>query len=122
MPSPAHGGAPIERTWDPKQASPSVDEIHDAGGVAATIFQRMNDAGDMLRIATNVVGNDGKRGIGTYIAARKADGAPNTVIASVLRGQRFAGRAFVVNDWYLAAYEPIREGDELAVFTAVSGG
>ena len=71
----------------------------------------MNDAGDMIRVATTVIGNDGKRGIGTFVSAKKADGTPNPVVAAVLRGDRFAGRAFVVNDWYLAAYDPIREGD-----------
>jgi methyl-accepting chemotaxis protein len=105
------GGAPIEQNWDPKSPSPNVDEIGLAGGVSATVFQRMNDAGDMIRVTTSVIGNDGKRGIGTVVTAKKADGAANPVVAAVLRGDRFAGRAFVVNDWYLAAYDPIREGD-----------
>jgi hypothetical protein len=107
------GGAGIAQNSDPKRPSPSVDEIQAAGGVQATVFQRMNDAGDMLRTATTVVGNDGKRGIGTFIAATGANGAPNPVVAAVLRGERFAGRAFVVNDWYLAAYDPFRDGDRI---------
>jgi methyl-accepting chemotaxis protein len=108
LPTLKQGGSPIEKNPDPARPSPSVDEIRAAGGVSATVFQRMNDAGDMLRVATNVIGNDGKRGIGTYVAATKTDGAPNPVVAAVLRGDRFAGRAYVVNDWYLAAYDPIR--------------
>jgi hypothetical protein len=105
------GGVPIGQNREPGRPSPGVDEIRAAGGVSTTLFQRMNDAGDMLRVATTVVGNDGKRGIGTFIAATGADGARNPVVAAALRGERFIGRAFVVNDWYLAAYEPIRQGD-----------
>jgi methyl-accepting chemotaxis protein len=107
------GGVAVAQNGDPKRPSPSVDEIRAAGGVEATVFQRMNDAGDMLRTATTVIGNDGKRGIGTFIAATRDDGTPNPVVAAVLRGERFAGRAFVVNDWYLAAYDPFRDGDRI---------
>ena len=38
---------------------------------------------------------------------RNPDGAPNPVISTVLKGNTFNGRAYVVNDWYLTAYEPI---------------
>jgi methyl-accepting chemotaxis protein len=105
------GGAGVGKNHDPGQPSASVDEIRAAGGVSTTLFQRMNDAGDMLRVATTVIGNDGRRGIGTFIAATGADGSRNPVVAAALRGERFVGRAFVVNDWYLAAYEPIRDGN-----------
>jgi two-component system NtrC family sensor kinase len=69
-------------------------EGRDAG--TATIFQ-----GD-LRIATNVVREDGSRAVGTRLSAE--------VCSAVLdRGEVWAARAFVVNDWYITAYEPIRD-------------
>jgi len=111
LPALRQGATLIAPNGEPGVPSPSVDEIRKAGGVHATVFQRMNEAGDMLRAATTVTTGDGKRGIGTYIAARGANGEPNPVVAAVLAGRRFVGRAFVVNDWYLAAYDPIREGN-----------
>jgi len=61
----------------------------------ATIFQ-----GD-LRIATNVRTTDGKRAIGTRVSAEVSD--------RVLTEEKpWVERAFVVNDWYITAYEPIR--------------
>ncbi len=90
---------------------PVVDDVHRVTGDTATIFQRMNDKGDMLRIATSVVKADGKRAIGTYIPAVNPDGAPNPVIAKVLKGETFVGRAFVVDQWYLAAYQPLSDAD-----------
>jgi methyl-accepting chemotaxis protein len=61
----------------------------------------------MLRVATSVVDTDGKRGVGTYIPAINPDGMANPVVKTVLSGQTYRGRAFVVTDWYITAYEPI---------------
>lgn len=62
----------------------------------ATIFQ------DDLRIATNVLKEDGTRAIGT----RLAEEVYNQVI---VKGKPWTERAFVVNDWYITAYEPIKD-------------
>jgi len=62
----------------------------------ATIF--LND----LRISTNVISPDGNRAIGTL--------ASEEVKERVLReGKKWMDRAFVVNDWYITAYEPIED-------------
>ena len=100
-------------TFDSK--TPIVDDATALVGGACTIFQRMNEKGDMLRVATNVKKDDGKRAIGTYIPAEGADGKPNAVIAEVLQGKTFVGRAFVVNAWYITAYKPLRGADKQIV-------
>ncbi|MFC1547073.1 cache domain-containing protein [Candidatus Neomarinimicrobiota bacterium] len=61
----------------------------------ATIFQ-----GD-LRISTNVMREDGGRAIGTQVSEE----VYNQV---VVKGLPWIERAFVVNDWYYTAYEPIK--------------
>jgi methyl-accepting chemotaxis protein len=96
----------LGRNTDLKTPTPLIDEIVGLVGGACTIFQRMNEQGDMLRVATTVE-VDGHRALGTFIPARGADGQPNPVVASILKGERFVGRAFVVNSWYFAAYEPL---------------
>jgi two-component system NtrC family sensor kinase len=53
-----------------------------------------------LRISTNVLMPDGKRAIGTRVSQEVRDRV-------LLEGQKWADRAFVVNDWYLTVYEPI---------------
>ena len=61
-----------------------------------TIFQ-----GD-LRISTNVRREGGSRAVGTRVS--------DEVYQKVLvEGGVWADRAFVVNDWYITAYEPIRD-------------
>ncbi|NLX13288.1 MAG: hypothetical protein GXY44_06480, partial [Phycisphaerales bacterium] len=87
--------------------TPLVDDIVKHVGGTATLFQRINASGDMLRIATSVIGQDGKRAIGTYIPANNPDGTPNPVVSALLRKDTYVGRAFVVNQWYLTTYKPI---------------
>jgi len=87
-----------------------VDDVKKLTGATCTIFQRMNNAGDMLIIATSVRNAEGKRAIETYIPAVEG-GKPNMVVDSILKGGTFHGRAFVVDGWYLAAYKPILSGE-----------
>ncbi len=105
------GGVPLEPEADPAVESPVVDEVTRLVGETATIFQRMNEAGDMLRVATTVTNEAGRRAIGTYIPATLPDGEPNPVIAAIRSGRTYHGRAFVVDAWHLAAYEPILSPD-----------
>lgn len=61
----------------------------------ATLF--MKD----LRVSTNVMDKDGVRAIGTLISEE--------VYGAVIEQELFwIARAFVVNDWYITAYEPIK--------------
>ena len=91
------------------QPSPVVDDVQKTVGSTCTIFQRMNEQGDMLRVCTNVEKLDNTRAIGTYIPAVDPDGKPNPVVSAVLSGETYLGRAYVVNDWYITGYEPIRD-------------
>ncbi len=104
-------------TWlgkisDMTTPAPVVDKTQNLVRATCTIFQKMNEAGDMLRVSTNVQKLDGARAIGTYIPRTRADGTPDPVVASVLQGQTYHGRAFVVNRWYITAYEPIRDASQ----------
>jgi methyl-accepting chemotaxis protein len=101
------GGQWLGQISDPGTPVALVDEIHRVSGAASTVFHRMNDAGDMLRVATTVIGKNGKRAVGTFIPAVNQDGSPNPVIASVLSSKIYIGRAFVVDSWYTAGYAPL---------------
>jgi methyl-accepting chemotaxis protein len=87
---------------------PLIDEVKGISGGVATVFQRINAEGDMLRVATNVKTKDGKRAVGTYIPALQADGTKNKVVETLLSGNTYVGRAFVVNDWYTTVYKPLK--------------
>jgi len=61
----------------------------------ATIFQKD------LRISTNVRNRNGERAVGTRVSRQVRE-------AVLVGGQSWIDRAFVVNDWYITAYEPLR--------------
>lgn len=83
-----------------------VDSMQNKLGGTFTIFQK-TDSG-FVRMATNVLLDDGQRAVGTYIAM------DSPVSKSVLKGKTYYGRAFVVDDWYITAYEPIIYDEEIA--------
>ena len=110
------GGNWLGQNTDLKTPSPLVDKVQELSGDVCTVFQRLNDAGDMLRVCTNVPNKaTGTRAIGTYIPATNPDGKPNPVLETVLRGETYIGRAFVVDDWYTTAYKPLFDKDKKVV-------
>ena len=59
---------------------------------------------DEVRISTNVPLKLGERALGTRVSQQVRD----QVLGG---GQNWVARAFVVNDWYISAYEPIVDAD-----------
>jgi methyl-accepting chemotaxis protein len=105
------GNSWLGQVSDPNIPVAVVDKVRETVSVTCTIFQRMNAAGDMLRVATNVVKNDGTRAIGTYLPSVNPDGKPNPVVTAVMKGETFTGRAYVVNNWYVTSYKPLKDGE-----------
>jgi len=94
---------------DMKKETLLVDDVRSLVGGRVTVFQRMNDAGDLIRVATNVPTATGGRAIGTYIPAVAADGTATPVAAAIKAGKPFRGVAQVVGVWYITAYDPIKD-------------
>jgi methyl-accepting chemotaxis protein len=109
LPRVAVRGEWLRQNADQKAPTPLVDDIRAVLGGTITVFQRMNDAGDLLRVATNVPSRTGGRAIGTYIPAVGADGTPNAVATSIRDGKPYRGVALVVDTWYISAYDPVKD-------------
>ena len=77
-----------------------VDKVKELVGGSCTIFQVKND--EAIRVSTNVFKKEGERAIGTKVSDEVYDKV-------VRQGQSFVGRAWVVDDWYMSAYEPVRD-------------
>jgi len=86
-----------------------VDRVQKMVGGTATIFQLFPEGA--IRISTNVLNQAGERAVGTFIPTT------SPVYQTVMRGETYYGRAFVVTDWYQAAYEPIKNsaGDIIGI-------
>ena len=94
-----YGGNLLNRRYDLVDAirDDVFSERHYEGRSLGTVTVFQRD----LRIATNVKLEDGSRAVGTRLSAEVYD--------EVLeRGKVWSGPAFVVNDWYISGYEPIR--------------
>lgn len=76
-----------------------VDKITGLIGGTVTIFQVVDEG--LLRISTSVTRRDGTRAIGTFIPTN------SPVYETVMSGETFRGRAYVVDAWYITAYRPI---------------
>ncbi|MBN1831881.1 MAG: Cache 3/Cache 2 fusion domain-containing protein [Deltaproteobacteria bacterium] len=91
-----------------------VDEVQRLVGGICTVFQRIE--GDrLLRVSTNAVGKDSQRDIGTFIPPE------SPVAQAILNGRSYSGRAHILDDWHLMAYEPIK-GHKGEVIGALSVG
>ncbi len=102
----------LGNTWLGKNAdvnvkTPLIDNVADIMDATFTIFQRMNEQGDMLRVATTIQKLDGNRAIGTFIPAVNPDGQPNSVISKIMNKEEYRGSAFVVNKVYQTLYLPL---------------
>ena len=78
-----------------------VDEVQKEVGGTATIFVKSGD--EFVRVATNVMKDDGSRAIGTVLDPK---GKPMTAIA---KGESYFGEADILGKPYVTGYEPIRD-------------
>lgn len=121
LPSLKVGNTNFSKTFSIETTVPIIDETTQYYDATFTIFQRMNEEGDMLRVATNVQTLDNKRAIGTYIPVNNIDGSRNEVINTVLNGNVFKGSAYVVNKWYQTQYEPLKDNNGNVIGMIYSG-
>ncbi|MBS0394583.1 MAG: Cache 3/Cache 2 fusion domain-containing protein [Proteobacteria bacterium] len=77
-----------------------VDDIKKASGATATVFVR--DGEEFVRVSTNVLTPEGKRGIGTSLARAKA-------YEAVSKGEPFCGDVDVLGTPYSACYHPLKD-------------
>jgi len=78
-----------------------VDDIKKQTGATATIFVKAGD--EFVRVSTNVLTQDGKRGVGTTLARAKA-------YEAVSKGDEFCGDVDVLGTAFSACYDPIKDG------------
>lgn len=77
-----------------------VDEIKKTTGASATIFVKEGD--EFVRVSTNVLTTEGKRGIGTQLARAKA-------YEAMAKGEKFCGVVDVLGTQLDSCYHPIKD-------------
>jgi Cache 3/Cache 2 fusion domain len=77
-----------------------VDSVRKAHSATATVF--VKDGDEFVRVSTNVLTPEGKRGIGTQLAR-------NAAYETVTKGQMYCGPIDVLGTAFDACYNPIRD-------------
>ena len=77
-----------------------VDEIKKASGATATVFVKNGE--EFVRVSTNVLTPEGKRGVGTSLARAKAYEAVN-------KGEQYCGPVDVLGTPFDACYNPVKD-------------
>jgi Cache 3/Cache 2 fusion domain len=78
-----------------------VDAVRKAHNATATVF--VKDGDEFVRVSTNVLTPEGKRGVGTQLAR-------NAAYEAVSKGQQFCGPIDVLGTAFDACYNPIKDG------------
>jgi hypothetical protein len=79
-----------------------VDEVVKEVGGTATVF--VKSGADYVRVATNVMKDDGSRAIGTILDPK------GKVIEFINKNEAFYGEATILGKPYLTGYEPMHDG------------
>ena len=88
-----------------------VDEIKKSTGGGATVFVKEGD--DFIRVSTNVLTPEGKRGVGTALARAKA-------YEAAVKGDQFCGEVDVLGTKFDACYNPVKDaGGKVVALTYV---
>ena len=78
-----------------------VDALRKAHNATATVF--VKDGDEFVRVSTNVLTPEGKRGVGTQLAR-------NAAYAAVIAGNQYCGPIDVLGTAFDACYNPIKDG------------
>jgi len=102
----------LEMTTDFDHPVPIVDKVEQLAGAACAVYQRMNQGGDMLRVAGNIPAADGQRSVGHYLPAHMPNGTPSPLIGTVLNGRVFHGRITEGGNSYIGMFKPLKDVDQ----------
>jgi len=81
-----------------------VDDVTKQNGGTATLFVRTGD--DYVRVATNVMKDDGARAVGTILDPK------GPAIQAIKKGEPYYGEANILGKPSITGYEPIKDANE----------
>ena len=103
------GSRPLTGERNFAVSQPIVDDVSTESGVLCALYQRMNEQGDMLTLASSILGQDELRLTGSVLAAATPDGSPEPMVAATLAGKTHRTMARLGGKMLLVATEPLRD-------------
>ena len=99
------GGTWLGQSRNMSDYIPVVDDVFKSVGIHCSIFQRINEQGDMLRIASSA-NQDGQRLTGSISPAVNPDGSPNKGLQKVISGESHTGVTQLTGSLKITTFEP----------------
>jgi uncharacterized protein YoxC len=93
----------------PEGGSGPLRQISDATGRTVVLFERIDEEGDMMRVAGAAPEIGSHTEIGSYIPARLDDDEPNPMLQTIVRGNVYQGRMYLQGSWHTVVCDPLRE-------------
>ena len=90
------------------QAGP-IHEFNNITGHPVILYQRLNEAGDMMRIAGSTESAGAPFNAGSFVPARLANGDPNPMPQTLTAGSVWHGRSYEFGSWHVMACDPLRD-------------
>jgi len=119
LPAVSIGAAPLPVSASFNVSQGIVDEAGELVEGLVSIYLRVNEQGDLVRIATNEEDPEtGERAVGTVLAARDADGRVTPLAENVLAMESHLETTMLHGEPYLTAFQPLElYGDTAAVLS-----
>jgi methyl-accepting chemotaxis protein len=93
----------------PDSVAVPLREISAATGRGVVLFERVNQEGDMLRVAGAAAEIGAHTAVGSFVPARLPNDEPNPILQTVLSGNEYKGRLYLQGGWNTVVCDPLRE-------------
>lgn len=95
--------------------APLLDHVQNVTGIAFTLYQKANQAGDMLSVASSMANPEGGRSVGVLILADNGQSQAQGVVLEVLDGQRVERLVDHDGDYVIKIFEPLLDNQNETV-------
>ena len=103
-------GKPVPLDRDPAAGTDLLCVEWHIWEVQASVYWRMDDAGNMACVASTVQEDDGRTRVGRYRPAVMEGDIPDPAVERVLKGESHMGSEWLRDEWRLLLSQPLQDG------------
>jgi methyl-accepting chemotaxis protein WspA len=102
-------GVPFANLTDMQQKAGLVDQLREIfPDTKFSIYEKLNIAGDMVCVSSNLEYKAGVRAVGTMITAIKKSGKASKIVQNITTGKNYHNVSVFFNQMYISLYVPIK--------------
>jgi methyl-accepting chemotaxis protein len=101
------GSQDIGELLNDKGVLPILEDVEKLNGCKVAILQRMNEAGEMLKVTSSRGQINSEQATALYIPSQINSSQINPITSALLMGKNHIGRELINGNWYLTGYKPL---------------